>query len=168
MKLILITPSSNPLMSRNQFSLSSRFSWKALENPFKESLQYLSHSFPYWIISNLVKIDFLVKFGTPSLHRHKILFLDYLTVGLWRSVRLVASVSKTDPWPSLSKTVLHFISSPSKHGTWFQGLPIGDLSPPMEISIPSEGLVLSSVVRVFPISLIRFFHFLPYQWGRPS
>jgi hypothetical protein len=63
-----LTPSSNPFMLRNHFSLSSSSLRKALKNPFEEFLQYLLHSFPYPIISLLVKIDFLVKYGIYILH----------------------------------------------------------------------------------------------------
>jgi hypothetical protein len=50
-------------MSRNHFTLSSSSLRKALKNPFEEFLQHLFHSFPCPIISILVKIDFLVKYG---------------------------------------------------------------------------------------------------------
>jgi hypothetical protein len=56
-----LTPSSNPFMSRNHFSVSSSSLWKALKNPFKESLQYLLRSFPNPTVSILVEIDFLEK-----------------------------------------------------------------------------------------------------------
>jgi hypothetical protein len=58
-----LTPSLNHFMLRNHFSLSSSSLRKALENPFEEFLQYLFHSFPYPIISILIEIDFLVKYG---------------------------------------------------------------------------------------------------------
>jgi hypothetical protein len=57
-----LTPYSNPFLSRNHHSLSSISLWKALKNPFKESLQYILHFFPNPTIPILVEIDFLVKY----------------------------------------------------------------------------------------------------------
>jgi hypothetical protein len=71
--IILEIPNSifKPLYVKESILISSSSLWKALKNPFEECLQNLLHSFPNPIVSILVEIDFLVKYGIYLLHFHQ-------------------------------------------------------------------------------------------------